>query len=582
MKSTALRAMLTCCLAASAVSCASNGSATDPTTASSAAITVAETTVATAAEPTTTELPTTAASADAEPTGSSADADADADAGRNGFSVGIGEPPAIDPGLAQDVDGAQVTRLMFVPLVRLDPELNVVPGVASEWSVAEDGLTWTFELDPDATYSDGRPVVADDFVHAFARLADPDFEAVSAYQGLPIAGWADVNGAEPSGEIGDVEVAGVTAVDDSTLTISTEAPFGLLPKVLTYVAFAPIPRDFVADDDAAATFADYPVGNGPYMMGAPWDHGNSISLVRNPNFAGEPGIADTITFQIYTDSQLQFAAFEAGDLDIARGLTSNALATVQNKYADRFVSTATGTLTYIGFPTNIAPYDNPDIRRALSLAINRDTIATGAFASTQRAATGMVPSQVPGALQETCDACTFDPVLAKQLWDAAGGLPGNTMVVYDIADDGTGGLDPILTSWRETFGIEIEVRSFEFGEYLDETAPGKPVGPFELGWSWDYPSGYSFLSPLFESTSDINNLLWSNSEFDALLKSARTAPTEVAGLTFLTEAQSIVEAEMPMAPILFANDLGVYSERLSNVLVDATGIWRLELVEVAD
>lgn len=571
--------MLACSLVASVVSCASDsgGSATNSQP------TVAETTVPTAPSPAASSVVESSAAASTV-VESSAAAPIATDAATTGrqFSVGIGEPPAIDPGLIQDIEGGNVTRLLFVPLVRLDTELEVVPGVAKEWSVADDGVTWTFELDPDAVYSNGRPVVADDFVHAFARFADPDFEAVSAYQGLPIAGWADVNGAEPSGKIGDVDVAGVTAVDDSTLTITTEAPFGLLPKVLTYVAFSPVPRDFVADDESAASFVESPVGNGPYKMAEPWDHGKSISLVRNPNFAGEAGVADAITFQIYSDSESQFAAFEAGDLDIARGLTSDTLATVQANYADRFVSTASGSLTYIGFPTNIAPYDNPDIRRALSLAIDRDAIATGVFASTQRSATGMVPSQVPGALQETCDACTFDPVLAKQLWDAAGGLPGNTMVMYDISDDGSEGLDPILTSWRATFGIEIEVRSFEFGEYLDETARGKPVGPFELGWVWDYPSGYSFLSPLFESTSEVNNLLWSNPEFDALLESARTAATEKEGLPFLTQAQSLVEEEMPLTPILFANDLGVYSEHVSDILVDASGMWRLEMVDIAD
>ena len=153
------------------------------------------------------------------------------------------------------------------------------------------------------------------------------------------------------------------------------------------------------------------------------------------------------------------------------------------------------------------------------------------------------------------------------------------MVVYDIADDGQASLDPVLNSWRELFGIDIEVQSFEFAQFLDETAPGKPVGPFELGWVWDFPSGYSILSPLFESTSGANNLSWANDDFDEQMQLARQATDEDAGLDYLAEGQRIVEAELPLTPIGFQNDVGVYSDSLSEVFVDAGMAWRLELVQ---
>jgi ABC-type transport system substrate-binding protein len=191
------------------------------------------------------------------------------------FSISISEPAAIDPAMAQEVEGAQVTRLLFQTLVALDPELALVPGAASSWSVADDGVTWTFELRPDATFSDGSAVDAGDFVFAFARSADPDLAAPAAYQGLPIAGWGDVLGAEPSGTVGDVPVSGVRAVDEDTLEIVTAEPFSLLPKLLTYPVFAPVPTELFDDSGASATFADAPVGNGPYMMAEPWQHNES-------------------------------------------------------------------------------------------------------------------------------------------------------------------------------------------------------------------------------------------------------------------------------------------------------------------
>jgi ABC-type oligopeptide transport system substrate-binding subunit len=161
------------------------------------------------------------------------------------FSVSISEPSALDPALAQEVEGAQVVRLLFTTLTTLTPELELAPGAATEWSVADDGLTWTFELDPAATFSDGTPVDAGDFVYAIARSADPDLAAPAAYQGYPISGWADVLEAEASGAIGDVPVAGVTAVDDDTLVLSHEA--APLAKRLMEPHNADVIRDALKD-----------------------------------------------------------------------------------------------------------------------------------------------------------------------------------------------------------------------------------------------------------------------------------------------------------------------------------------------
>jgi ABC-type transport system substrate-binding protein len=498
------------------------------------------------------------------------------------FSISIAEPAGLDPGLSQEIEGLQAIRLLFEPLVSLDPDLQVVPGVAQSWSVSDDGATWTFELDPEASFSDGRSVVADDFAFAFARAADPDFASPSAYQGLPIRGWAEVNGGEPSGAIGDVPVAGVVAVDDHTLTIETEEPFALLPKVLTYSMFAPIAPEYVDTEADAAAFAEQPIGNGAYMMDGHWEHNVGFDLVLNPYFHGTAGRADRIEFQIFGDMATAFREWQAGNLDIARITAPETIEAAQERYADSVVATPSATLTYVGLPTRRPPYDNPDLRMALSLAIDREAIATRVLRGTAASATGVVPPQALGALSDACEGCAYDPDRAVELYEQAGGIPDGKMVVYDIADDGTQGLETILNSWRDLFGLEIEVRSFEFAQYLEETATADQIeGPFELGWVWDYPSGYSMLSPLFESTSGVNNLGWSNPEFDAELAKVRTAPDEEAGLPFLANAQRIVERELPLLPITFLNDVGVHSDRVSNVHVDAGAAWRLELIDVA-
>lgn len=496
------------------------------------------------------------------------------------FSVSISEPSALDPALAQEVEGAQVVRLLFTTLTTLTPELELVPGVATEWSVADDGVTWTFELDPAATFSDGTTVDAGDFVYAIARTADPDLAAPAAYQGYPITGWADVLEAEASGAVGDVPVAGVTAVDDDTLQIVTDEPFSLLPMLLTYPVFAPVPSELADDPAAAEAFAEQPVGNGPYVMAEPWQHNESITVVRNDSFAGPAGVADEIEFRIYSDLLTAYRDYQAGSLDIVRGLPPEEFQAAKDTYGELFFQTPLAALNYIGLPVGRAPFDNVDFRMALSLSIDREALVDRVLQGAVESAGSYVPPQVPGASDTACEACVYDLELAQEHFAASGVEPGTTIVLYDIADDGQAVIEFLTNTWADAFGLEIEVRSFEFAQFLEETAADKVEGPFELGWVWDYPSGYSMLQPLFASGSGANNLSYASEEFDALMTQIETStdPAEVPGL--LNEAEQVVLADLPMLPLSFGRETTVHAERISGLEVDAGALYRLELVTV--
>ena len=498
------------------------------------------------------------------------------------FSVSISEPSALDPALAQEVEGAQVIRLLFTTLTSLTPELELAPGAATEWSVADDGVTWTFELDPAATFSDGTAVDAGDFVYAIARSADPDLAAPAAYQGYPISGWADVLEAEASGAVGDVPVAGVTAIDDDTLQIVTDAPFSLLPMLLTYPVFAPVPSELADDPAAAEAFAEQPIGNGPYLMPEPWQHNESITVVRNDAYNGTPGNAEQIEFRIYSDILTSYRDYQAGSLDISRGLPPEEFQAAKDAYGDLFFQTPLAALNYIGLPVGRAPFDNLDFRMALSLSIDREALVERVLQGAVESAGSYVPPQVPGATDTPCAACVYDLELAKEHFAASGVEPGTTIVLYDIADDGQAQIEYYVNAWTEAFGLDIEVRSFEFAQFLEETAADKVEGPFELGWVWDYPSGYSMLQPLFASGSGANNLSYANDEFDALMTRIETStdPSEVPGL--LNEAEQLVLADMPMIPWSFGRETTLFSERISGLQVDAGALYRLELVTVTD
>ena len=158
--------------------------------------------------------------------------------------------------------------------------------------------------------------------------------------------------------------------------------------------------------------------------------------------------------------------------------------------------------------------------------------------------------------------------------------PSEPVVLYDIADDGSAAIDYLVNQWQNELGIETEVRSFEFAQFLDETASGVAQGPFELGWVWDYPSPYSIISPLFESNSGANNLDFADDAFDALMAQVRESADEATALPALEDAQAILADQLPMIPLGFSKDAGVMSDRITGAINDTGSIWRLDLVEV--
>lgn len=493
--------------------------------------------------------------------------------GEGSVSVGMTEPAAIDPALLPDLYGAQVARLLFDGLTAIGPELDAVPAVAESWDT-DDNQSWTFHLRDDVTFSNGEPVTAESFVTAWNRAAHPDTASPVAYHGLPIVGWADVM--EGAAE----QISGVEAVDDRTLEVETEAPFNLMPKVLAHPVFAPIPPEALADP---AAYAEAPIGNGMYEMAEPWRHNEAITLSRHEGYYGEPGSPDQIVFRLYSELETAYRDVLAGNLDIAyQSVTPGLLENAETEFGDRLVRVPTGSVNYLTAPAAAAPYDDVGLRQALSLAIDREALAERIWLGAVTAATGLVPPQSPGALSDACAACAYDPDQAASLFEGSTWESGTTMKLYHdssgIADDD---VEFLANSWRQALGLETELVPMEFTQLVDLLYEGWDDGLVYIGWIWDYPSPYSFLAPLLESTSGDNVGSWSNPDFDASLEAARTAETEESGIAHLEEAQRIFGQELPLIPLYFFTDLSVHSERVSNVTEDATGYLFVEDVQVA-
>lgn len=503
-----------------------------------------------------------------------ADGDTDGDAAGGGsLTYGIVEPSWIDSFNTQDSEGFEVARLIFDGLTDYGSDLNAVPAVATDWST-EDNVTWTFNLRDDVTFHNGNPVTAQSFIDGWNRVANPDNLSDVSYQGSYIAGiegWDAVEAGEAT------EISGVTAVDDYTLEITLSSAYPVLPKVLAHPVFSPV--DLTAVEAGGDGYSDAPVGNGPYMMNGSWEHDVSITLDKYADYYGEPGNADTIEFSIVDSIETMYLLAQDGSLDIA-DVPPEQIANAESDFPGRYIELATGSYTYLGFPTYQEPYDNPEIRKALSLAIDRDTIIEEIFEGTREPAHGFAPELAPGAISD-CANTEYDPELAKELFDAAGGIDGTVTVYFNSGGGHEEWTQAVANGWLQTLGVETEFIAQEFSPYLDVLQSDEGVtGPYRLGWLWDAPTAENFLSPLFLSESTDNYSRYMSDEFDQAIADFRAAPSEEEGFPALAAAQEALCEDMPVAPIFFGRGQKVHTENVSNVVYTVFGYTELENVVV--
>jgi oligopeptide transport system substrate-binding protein len=496
------------------------------------------------------------------------------------FAYAIPEPVAIDPGRVGDAYGAELTVQVFDGLTDVAEDLSIMPAVASKWSSSADGKTWTFTLRPDSMFTNGRAVTAQDFVYAFARAADPDLASPTAYQGLPIAGWSAVLEGKPSGKIADTPVSGVKAIDDTTLEISTTEPFALLPKILIHPVFSPVPAELLGDDAKEKIFAEQPVGNGPYTFSETWQHNKQITLTRNEAFTGlGSGKVGRIEARVFASYETSYRDVQGGNL-LASDIPFDQVAQARTEFGDRVIEAPLPLVSYVGLPGATAPFDNLDLRRAFSLAIDREALAlvsNGGSAPLKTFASLSSPM-----VTSSCPDISFDPAKAKELYASSGGLPGDKVsFTYPAGGPDEAGTKAVANQLKENLGIDVTLKPMEFAPFLEALRSNKVDGLYGLGWLWDYPSAYNFLSPLYESTAADNAVQYKSAAFDELMGKIRTAKDEAAGAPFINEALDLLCRDMAAIPTVGSQRIIAVDKSVRSLTVDGLGFIALHRVEIA-
>ena len=466
-----------------------------------------------------TEEATTDDTGDAADEGTEGDEGDEAASGGE-FTIYNCEPQSLIPQNSTEVCGSKVLDQLFAGLYEYDPETSEAVPVMAESLESDDQQTWTITIRDDFTFHDGEPVTAQHFADAWNFAVDPDAANQNATFFDIFEGYEEVINGEAE------ELSGVTVVDDYTLEVSLTQPFSPFPLMMGYTGFYPLPS--VAYEDMEA-FEDSPIGNGRYQMDGSWVHDQEIAMTRYEDFpAGgdlEPGRADRIVWAIYNDLNAAYLDVQAGNLDILDSIPPEREGTVaQDLGEENLIRTETSTFTYMGFPVYQDAWSNPDLRRAVSMAIDRQAIIDAIFAGARTPAQAVIAPVLPQHRTDACPSCEFDPEAARELFESAGGFDGPMTLYFNSGAGHEEWVEAVGNQLQENLGIEgIQFESLEFAQYLDLLEGFEITGPFRLGWVLSYPSPQYALEPLYRTGASSNYFGYANDEFDSLIDQANSA-----------------------------------------------------------
>lgn len=504
--------------------------------------------------------------------GGSSDSGSGGSGGSDSYVTVNGSEPQspLIPAQTQETGGGNVIDSMFTGLVTYNQETAAPENAVATAIESTDQQNWTITIRDDWTFQDGTPVTASSFVDAWNWAAYGPNAALNSYFFEPIEGFAEVQGefdeeGNPVGKPKAKEMTGLKVVSDTEFTVKLSRPNSQFPVMVGYSGFAPMPEVFFEDPEA---FGKNPVGNGPFQFES-WDPKVSIKLKAWPDYPGatKPSVAG-VDFKIYQDLDAAWADLQAGNLDVLDTIPDSGLAGGQYKsvLGDRVVEQPAGIIQTISFPIYDKKFDNVELRKAISMAIDRQTIINNVFNGTREVATGWVSPVVNGYKAGVCgEYCNFDAAKAKEMFDAAGGFDGKLTLAYNADGGNKGWVDATCVSISNALGVEcVGKPTADFATFRTEVVNKEMTGMFRTGWQMDYPSIENFLVPLYKTGASANDGDWSNKKFDDLMDEA-SAKAGQEGIDLFQQGEAVLAEDMPVIPMWYGAVVAGYSDTVSNV-----------------
>ena len=465
------------------------------------------------------------------------------------------EPETIDPAKAQGAPDLTVINAVFEGLVRYDKDVKATPAMAKEWKISDDKKTYTFTL-KDSKWSNGDPVTADDFVFAWERVLNPATASPYSYQLYYLENGQAYN----EGKEKDFSKVGVKALDAKTLQVKLNAP---APQFLGLTAFGtlmPVNKKVVSADKDWATKLDSYVGNGPFKM-TKWEKNQKFEFAKNDNYWDKGSVKlDTLVYTSVTKSSTEYNMFETGQIDFGDDPPTEE---IERLLKDKTVALAPDLTTYYYvFNTKAKPFDDPKVRKAFAMAINRESIVKNVTKANQKPAFGFVPSGFPDA--DTTkdfravggDYFKEDVAEAKKLLAEAGYPDGKNFPKVELmVNDNEAHVkiaSAILEMWKTNLGISnISVKTMEWGSYLK----ARKSGDYQIaraGWGADYLDPMTFVD--LYTTANIggnNDTFWSNAEFDKTIAAVNAEGDTNKRFELMHKAEKLMMDDQIILPIYF-------------------------------
>ena len=463
------------------------------------------------------------------------------------------EPESLDPHKAQTVPAINIAHDLFEGLVGFSPHGELQPGAAERWEVSADGLEYVFHLRPQAKWSSGEALVAEDFAAGLRRSLDP---ATGSVYGSVFAAILNAD-AVLAGQL-PVSSLGLEALDPHTLRIRLATPAPHLPGLLTLPAAAPLHRASFEQHRSQVARPGRLVSNGAYVLDD-WVLQSHLRLRRNPHYWNDAATRiDAVYFHPTEDRDTELKRYRAGELDITYGLPLARVGWLrQNLPQDLRVGSFLGTF-YVGFNCTQPPFrDQPDLRQALSLVIDRDLIARKVLSGLGQPAQGWVPAEIAGYTAQQAEGTQWPHeqrmAEARRLYAAAGYSPKHPLEIelrYSTGPDNKRMATVLAAMWKQTLGVRTRLINEEYRVLLGHLKQRRVTQAFLWSWIGDYNDAASFADVL-HSTSRANYPGWSSARYDALLHDAARQADAGQRRNTLEQAERVLLEDLPLAPIYF-------------------------------
>ena len=510
-----------------------------------------------------------------------------AEEGGKELSVQVGpNPETLDPALNSAVDGGNMILHIFECLLTVDENGEIAPGQAESWELSDDGLTWTFHLRDGLKWSDGSDLTASDFVYSWQRVCDPEVAAPYADTVLSM-----VKGFDEAIE-GDLEALAVSAEDDQTLVVELENACPYFDSLAAFATLSPVQQATVEENGDAwaidpATF----ISNGPFMI-TEWVPSSYILTEKNPNYWNADAIKlGSIRWNLIEDANAAYSAYQSGEVLFIKDVPTEDIPSLEGSdefYVDPIIGTY-----YISYNTQVEPLNDPLVRKALNLAIDREYVANTLMQGTYSPAVNFMgpgwKDPVGGDFMENAnDGEGYLPLNADidgalEALEEAGYPEGEGLPVLHYMTNDSGYhkvvAEYLQDAWSQ-IGITLEVEIVEWSSFT----PMRRNGEYEIarnGWVGDY-SDPSNMIELFYSTNGNNDGKFDNEDFDAAIETSRTTLDVAERSEALHEAEDIMMEESANCPVAYYNDFWLQSSKIEGMWHSAYGYWYFMYADIAD